>query len=190
MSNLNQVDIKRAADKLGVEPAKVWAVTEVESNGYGMLPSGKPKILFERHVFRKELAKRGIKTDGLPESICSVKTGGYQGGEAEYNRLDRAAKIEREAALSSCSWGLFQIMGYHWKALKYASLQEFVNAMYSGEAGQLDAFVRFIQANPQLDKALKSGDWTAFAKGYNGAGYKANRYDEKLKAAYDKHASK
>jgi hypothetical protein len=32
--------------------------------------------------------------------------------------------------------------------------------------------------------ALRSLDWAAFAKGYNGPGYSANKYDRKLAKAY------
>lgn len=39
------------AEGLGVEPAKIEAVDEVESRGDGVLPSGEPKILFEAHWF-------------------------------------------------------------------------------------------------------------------------------------------
>ena len=99
--------------------------------------------------------------------------------------MDKAAAlIDRDCALQSASWGLFQIMGFHWKALGYAHLQDFINAMYRSEAGQLDAFVRFIKINPAIHKALKAHDWASFAKGYNGPAYKINQYDTKLAAAY------
>jgi hypothetical protein len=34
---------------------------------------------------------------------------------------------------------------------------------------------------------LENLDWAKFARGYNGAGYKQNKYDEKLAAAYKKY---
>jgi hypothetical protein len=39
-----------------------------------------------------------------------------------------------------------------------------------------------------LDVALAKRDWTAFARGYNGKGYAANRYDERLRLAFAKWA--
>lgn len=34
---------------------------------------------------------------------------------------------------------------------------------------------------------LQRHDWAGFARGYNGAGYKRNNYDEKLRQAYNKY---
>jgi hypothetical protein len=120
--------------------------------------------------------------------IVNPKSGGYSGGAAEHERLGRAAAIDRECALSSCSWGAFQIMGYHWKGLGYASQQAFINAMYASESQQLDAFVRFIKADPVLVRALKALDWPAFARRYNGPNFSRNQYDKKMSNAYNKAA--
>lgn len=51
---------------------------------------------------------------------------------------------------------------------------------------QLRIFAKYIQVN-NLTKHLKAKQWEAFAKGYNGPGYKANRYHEKLEKAYKKY---
>jgi N-acetyl-anhydromuramyl-L-alanine amidase AmpD len=45
---------------------------------------------------------------------------------------------------------------------------------------------RFIQKSG-LKKALDNRDWEAFARGYNGAGYRRNAYHTKLAAAYQRH---
>jgi hypothetical protein len=37
--------------------------------------------------------------------------------------------------------------------------------------------------------ALRQRDWAAFARGYNGPGYRANRYDAKLAQAFARHSS-
>ncbi|HEX5362389.1 MAG TPA: N-acetylmuramidase family protein [Fluviicoccus sp.] len=189
---LKAEDYSAAAAALGVPVAAVRAVTDVESKGSGFLEDGRPVILFERHIMRHRLLQVGRKDVGDLQvkfpSIVNSKPGGYKGGKAEHDRLGLAATIHRQCALESCSWGLFQIMGFHWKALGYASVQEFINAMYRNEAGQLDAFVRFIKANPNLLKALKAQDWAAFAKGYNGPGYAANKYDTKMAAAFEHHS--
>jgi len=175
---LTPEDFQNAANKLGVTVPHIKAVTEVESLGSGFLSDGRPKILFERHVFRKRLIEKGISVQNTPNDIVNAASGGYLGGAKEHDRLERAAKIDRDAALESASWGMFQIMGYHWKTLGYASLQAFINAMYRDEAGQLDAFVRFIQADPRLLRALKSQDWRTFALIYNGPATKG--YDVKM----------
>jgi hypothetical protein len=188
---LSAADLVRAAQALGVELAAVRAVNEVESRGHGMLPeTGKPVILFERHVFWDRLEAHGI--DPAPAaakwpSIVSQERGGYRGGAAEYTRLATACMIDRAAALEACSWGAFQVMGYHWQRLGYASVEDFVERMGASEAEQLDAFVRFISADKTLLAALKARKWSTFALHYNGEDYKANMYDTKLATAYKKY---
>lgn len=188
---LKAEDYSAAAAALGVPVAAIRAVTDVESKGSGFHDDGRPLILFERHIMRRQLKAIGKNVDDLEAKfpiVVNSKSGGYKGGKAEHDRLGIAASIHRQCALESCSWGLFQIMGFHWKLLGYASVQEFVNAMYRDEAAHLDAFVRFIKANPHLHKALKAQDWTALARGYNGPAFAVNKYDVKLAAAFDKHS--
>lgn len=57
---LSEEDLINFANRYGLELAVVKAVNEVESLGKGFLISGKPKILFEGHVFWKQLKKRDI----------------------------------------------------------------------------------------------------------------------------------
>jgi hypothetical protein len=195
MKLLTEQDYARAAERLGWEVAAVKAVAEVESRGAGFLADGRPKILFERHIFRRELLKRGIDTRAYereqPE-LVNVKPGGYKGGAEEWRRLDDAVHINRDAALSSASWGKFQIMGFNWKASGAASIQDFVNRMYRSEGAQLDAFVEFVK-DQGIDDEVQRHDWAAFAEKYNGPGYddapgRANDYDTKLADAYARHA--
>jgi hypothetical protein len=180
-----------AATLLGVEVALIHAVAEVESKGAGFLDAHRPKILFERHCFYKALKAKGADADGfatrMPD-ICNPVAGGYEGGAHEYDRLEIAATIDHAAAYESASWGAFQIMGFHWKALGYASIDDFVSEMHESEEAQLDAFVRFVKASPKLVKALKTKDFAAFAEGYNGEEYRKFAYDTKMAAAYRRYA--
>ena len=57
---LTDADINFVAQQLGVEPACVKAVYTVESSGKGFLSNGDPKILFEGHIFWRQLKKLGI----------------------------------------------------------------------------------------------------------------------------------
>jgi hypothetical protein len=187
---LAQADLARAAATLGIHIALMQAVNEVESAGSGFEANGKPKILFERHVFHRQLLAHGFTVDEvaalatLQPAILSTQTGGYQGGVAEHPRLARASQIHPAAAIESASWGAFQIMGHHWQRLGYASAEAFATAMRTSEAGQLEAFVRFVKADPALHKALKGKKWAEFAKRYNGPAYARNLYDVKLERAY------
>lgn len=182
-----------AAKFLGVEEAAVKAVASVESQGYGFIKDATgarvPKILFERHIMFKRLRDfTPIKSKDMAAKypdIINESPGGYKGGLAEWERLDRAIKIDRVSALESASWGSFQIMGFHWKALGFNSVQEFVNKAYT-EEGQLDLFVRFVKASPNVLRALKAKDWVGVARSYNGPGYAVNKYDIKMKEAYER----
>ena len=177
-----------AAGALGCQVAAVKAVTQVESRGSGFLASGEPVILFERHWMYKLLVKKGVTP--VISDVCDPKAGGYKGGKAEHDRLAKAVLIDRDCALQSASWGLFQIMGFNYKILGYANIQAFVNDACKSEATQLNMFVKFLKANPSMLSALRSRDWENFAKLYNGPRYKDNHYDTKLKTAYDSYMPK
>jgi hypothetical protein len=183
---LTEDDYKKAADKLGCDVAAVKAVAEVESGPHGaFLPSGDPVILFERHKFSKFT---GGKYDHTNPGISNRTPGGYGAVSQQPARYQEAAALDADAAGQSCSWGRFQVMGFHWKDLGYPSLKDFIDGMYVSEANHLDAFLRFIEKNG-LAKHLKNKNWAALAQGYNGVNYKINKYDDKLAAAYRKHSS-
>ena len=186
-------DLKNFATEFGLELAAVKAVNEVESSGKGFLINGKPKILFEGHIFWKELKRRGInpevvkKQDNANVLYPSWTRIHYQGGDKEYSRLNQAINITsdprvKEAALASASWGSFQIMGFHAKSLGYTSVQDFVDRMYLHEREHLRAFGRFLQVNGIIG-FLKAKNWAKVAEKYNGSGYRTNKYDEKLAKA-------
>ena len=192
---LRQADLVGAAETLEVELAAVMAVNEVESRGVGFNIGGPrhsaPIILFERHIMRRRLVHHGISPAPWEEKrpmLVNRRPGGYQGGPHEHGRLARAAEIHTEAAIESASWGLFQIMGFHWARLGYTSAAVWREAMAAGEGRQLEAFVRFIEADPALHAALRRRDWRDFAHRYNGPDFEHNDYDTKLAAAYRRHA--
>lgn len=186
---LTHDDVVWAANELGCKVAAVMAVNEVESKGEGFFKDGRPVILFERHIMARMLGDHGINYKSFMQSspgLVNTASGGYVGGVREYDRLENAKKISVEAALESASWGAYQIMGFHWELLGYSSIQAFVAEMYKGERQQLEAFVKFIKSQPALLKAMRACDWVSFARYYNGASYAKNKYDTKLKAAFDR----
>jgi hypothetical protein len=183
---LHPADFERAARDLQCDIAAIYAVSEIESSRGGFLPSGRPVILFEAHVFSRET--KG-KYDATHPEISSPKWNRslYKGGEKEHERLDAAMKLDRDAAWRSASWGRFQIMGFNHKAAGYAKIEDFIAAMQESEGNHLDAFVSFLKTN-RLDAPLREKRWTAFAEGYNGKGQAKNQYDQKLEKAFEKHA--
>ena len=179
---LTDTDFVAAANMLNVLVAAVKAVVSVESSGSGFFQDGRPKILFEAHYF-SDLT--GHIYDGSHPDISSRSWNRelYIGGSGEYNRLEKAKKLNEAAALKSASWGLPQIMGENFSISGYSDVFSFVKDMYETEGKQLKAMANFIKGNG-LDKALRNLDWDAFAEGYNGSGYRQNQYHTKLADAF------
>jgi hypothetical protein len=166
---------------LGVEPAAVKAVTDVEAGGNGFLSDGRPKILFENYWFWK--LTNGAYGSCMDISCDHWDRSWYKGGAAEYDRLNAAYSKDSAAALQSASWGAFQVMGFNYNSVGYPTIDAFIGDMLCGSAGHMRAFLGFVR-NKGLIPALQSKDWASFAYRYNGAGYKANNYDGKMAAAY------
>ena len=108
----------------------------------------------------------------------------YYGGDKEYIRLKQAQSINESIANQSASWGLFQIMGFNYKAAGYNDIDTFVDEMYYSEHLQFQAGCNFIASNAGIINALRKKDWTTFARLYNGPAYAQNNYHNKLAAAY------
>jgi hypothetical protein len=184
---LSAEDFEAAAKTLDVDAASIQAVAEVETSGNAFDDSGRPRILFERHYFHRQT---GGRYDAKHASISNARSGGYGKFSAQYTKLEEAYRLAPEAALRSASWGRFQIMGDNFKAAGYASVSEFVLAMTRAEAEHLKAFSNFVLSHKSMHAALKKQDWAAFARAYNGPGYKANKYDTKLSEAYQHYSEK
>jgi len=172
--------IEACAHKLSVQPADIWTVLRVEARGCGYFADRRPVILFERHIFSRRTQGR---FDSQAPDISNRKAGGYASGVAEYQRLERAMALDEQAALESASWGMAQVMGFHASDLGYGTADSFVRRMMASEDEQLEALATYIQRN-DLAKALRDHDWATFARGYNGAGYEKNQYDQKLAKAW------
>src|SRR5690606_34802475 len=139
----------------------------------------------EGHYFDRRLA--GAKRDrARQEGLASPQAGRIANPASQAARwklVARAAAIDRAAAYESVSWGIGQVMGAHWAWLGHASVDALVAEARDGVAGQLRLMTGYI-AKAGLAGALRSHDWAAFARGYNGPNYRANAYDAKLARAY------
>lgn len=181
-------------DMQASEAATIWAVVDVETSGVtqgcGFRSNGRPQILFERHIFRRETKGR---FNGTAPHL-SGPAGGYGGLATQYSKLEEALALceanglGREPALRSVSWGLGQIMGFNATPAGFDSAEAMVNAMLDGEDAQVLAMANFLRSQ-NLHKSLLRRDWSGFARGYNGASYAQNRYDIKLEQAYVRLAS-
>lgn len=187
-TNRNAPPITRAeivgfAASLGVQPYQLQAFATVESNGAGYLRSGLPKILWERHYFWRRLRIRiPLVSDPAP--------GGYtldsnrNGLNDSWEKLLIGCERDPVAAFESASWGKFQIMGAHWKALGYPSPFHFAYSHTLSESGHYKAFVKFIQAN-RLAQLLRQtstdpNDNIPLVRRYNGPGFRKNAYHIRL----------
>lgn len=184
---LEDLDLPRVGAMIGVGEDEVHAFIEVETKGGGFDAQGRPKILFEPHVFYRCLPA-GARRDQAVKAGLACKSWGQlpYGKESEqYPKLLRALLIDETAALKACSWGLGQVLGENHVAAGYETVQAMVADFTLDEDNHLEASIRFIKANG-LDDELRRHDWAAFACGYNGPGYKKNGYDTKLAAAFAK----
>jgi len=181
---LQSADISRLAATIGCGEDHLHAVMEVETRGGGFDKYGRIKMLFEPHIFYREL--QGAERErAVQQGLAYRRWGEKRYPSDSYPRLLAAKEINQTAALNSASYGLGQIMGFNHAAAGYPTAQAMVLAFKDDEAVHLAAMVEFIVSNG-LDEELRAEDWRGFARGYNGAGYAKHGYHTKLKAAFDK----
>ena len=183
--------IERVARENGIEPATLKAVAEVESGGRAFAMVGgrkEPLIRFEGHYFDR-LIGDDRRAEARKAGLASPRAGTVanpRGQAGRWQMLERAAQIDRAAALQSVSWGIGQVMGAHWKHLGFGSPEALAREARSGIEGQVRLMLRFIHAN-RLTSLLHARDWAGFARRYNGPAYAKNRYDVRLAAAHARH---
>lgn len=185
-------DLKLALGQIArdhdLEPAVLKAVVEVESNGkLGAKVNGKfePLIRFEGHYFYR-LLPNAKRNKAIVQGLASAKAGKVKNPlrqAVRWKRLKRAEAIDRPAALASCSWGVGQVMGSHWRWLGYASIDALVADARDGAEGQILLMMRYIKKAGLIEK-LQDHDWAGFARAYNGPAYRKYKYDTKMQDAY------
>lgn len=178
-------DIELIAAKDGIPAENLMAVTHVESAGITFwIVGGKqvPAARPERHYFYR-LLKGAERDRAVREGLAHPSLGTLANGrEAVYAVIDRMRAINDTVAIESCSWGLGQVMGENWRRLGYSSAQALLAENMSGSAGQIECMMKFIRADARCLQAIRTGDFTTFARIYNGPGYAANNYDNNMRA--------
>lgn len=197
-------DYEAAAKELGCEVEVIKSIArqetgKLEALGLGAFDkSHRPTILYERHIFSRITS--GVFDARYPD-LSSAKE--YLAGTAkskdgkkfddgehygmfswQYKRLAKASLLDKEAAIQACSWGKFQVLGINYKICGFSSAVAFAKAMCKSEKEHLNVMVAFCKGN-KLEPALKSRNWQAIAKTYNGPKYKRNKYDTELEAHYN-----
>jgi hypothetical protein len=181
-ARLGMRHFEESAQRLGCEVAAVRAVVKVESGTAGFASNGHPTILFEPHIFSR-LTNSRFDASNPDVSYPVWRTKPYPTTPAlKWAQLSKAFALDPDAALSSASWGLFQIMGMNYAKCGYASVRDFVVDQAKSEERQLVAFEAFVQKSGLVDE-LQRLDWEGFARVYNGPGQVA-RYGKLLADAY------
>lgn len=179
---IEDLDLPRIGARIGVGEDEIHAIIDVESSGGGFDKAGRPKILFEPHVFYRNLSG-DKRTRAVREGLAYPK---WRRGAPAYSDpwgyLVKAMAIDETAALKAASWGLGQVLGENFGLAGYGTPQAMVLDFMADEDNHLEAMIRFIIAR-DLDDELRRHDWTGFARGYNGSG-QVPYYAGKLAIAY------
>lgn len=182
---LDDIDLPKIGALMGVGEDEIHAIIETETSGSGFDSEGRPRILFEPHIFYRLLAGTPEQAKAVAAGLAYPKWGAQPYPHDSYPRLLAAIELNRELALKACSWGLGQIMGENHHTAGYDTVEAMVQAFTEDEEHHLEAMARFI-INNHLDDELRAHNWAAFARGYNGPGYAKNGYDKKLAASFAK----
>lgn len=189
---LAQGDVGDAARVLGIETAVLLAFLEVEAAGRGFDSKNRPKMLFEPHVFWRNL--QGAYRDMAAKLGLAYPKWRRNYPPDSYPRLEKAInRVAREPAFRSASYGLPQILGENHKAAGFASAEAMFSTMKQGEREQLLAMVTLLKswglaAKLQGKDFTNAESWRPAAKTYNGSSYATHGYHTKLAAAFVKHA--
>lgn len=180
---ISDLDFALLARDAGLGEDELHAVVDVETPGDGFDSQGRPRMLFEPHVFYRNL--HGTQRDrAVAQGVAYPSFHNHPPYPRDsYPRLMTASSINHHAALLSASWAIGQLMGFNYKLADYESVEAMVEAFMDSEKAQLEGMIAFIK-NAGLDDALRRHDWDGFARGYNGAAYKANHHAEKLAKRY------
>ncbi len=181
---LDDTDLPRIGARIGVGEDELHAFMDVEAAGSGFDGKGRPKMLFEPHVFYRNLT--GAKRDqAVKAGLAYERWGTRPYPKDSYPRLEKAVAIDEAAALRSASWGLGQVLGENFRLVGYRSPGAMVRAFMDDEEAHLDAIVDFLIARG-IDDDLRRHDWAAVARAYNGPGYAKHGYDRRMAQAFAK----
>ena len=206
--------IDKIAGGLEVEPAALHAVAAVEVGEIPYPGLGAPIIRFEVHKFlqrfpsSKTVQLRTTSPSGEaltawhkdahwyksdPDDDWQRVHSGSQGDE--WAAMIQAQSEDPTAAWECASYGVGQLMGWHWDLIGCNSVQRMVGqATGGGVDKQIEQWARYIEADHDgaMLLALQQQDWETFVRYYNGPGqveYYTNamlkRYDEAVKVLAD-----
>jgi hypothetical protein len=186
---LDDIDLPRIGATIGVGEDPVHAMMDVEARGRGFDRYNRPQMLFEPHVFYRELGPGSDRERAVIEDLAYRRWGHRPYPRDSYDRLRAAMRINREAALRSASWGLGQVMGFNCEMVGFASAEAMVANLIDDEETHLELMIRFITAAgidnemrawDALTRPTQAADCADFARAYNGEGYARHGYHRRL----------
>jgi hypothetical protein len=170
------------AGNLGIEPEVIVATLAVESGGRSAGADGRLLIRFENHIFRQHWADARFGDHFLFDpaktwqghhwrpTINDVFRACHMGDQpGEWEVFDFACSLDDNAAKASISMGLTQVMGFNHGTLGYGTPAAMFDAFSRGPRYQVIGFADFVLKNGAVP-ALQQGDYSTFARIYNGSG--------------------
>lgn len=182
---LEDIDIPKIASLINCGEDELHAFMDVEAAGSGFDDLNRPKMLFEPHLFYRNLS--GAQRDRAVSLGLAYPKWKKLYPRDSYPRLKEAMVINEEAALKSASWGLGQILGSNYADIGYGSVREMVESFKQDEENHLRSIIEFLITN-NIDDDLAAHRWAVVARVYNGPSYADNQYDIKLAKAFAKWA--
>jgi hypothetical protein len=164
----------KAAKEIGCEVAAIKAIWAVEAASRGFLRDRSLIRRFEPHHMPG--SKMGWRE--------SLKIGPKRREEMMVAAFGRSP----EYACRASSWGGPQIMGFNAEEAGHETATEMVEEMADDEDKHLSSFVTLVLAWG-LAGAIRSHNWLAFAKRYNGSG-QPEVYAQRIEAAYQQLSGK
>ena len=177
----------RLCKEKDIDPACAVAVLCVESSGKGFEQNNGNRMIirFENHKFWKYWGSRNPALFARHFRYRSGKawTGhewraaeddewsGFHGNQAaEWKVFEFARSLDADAAMLSISMGAPQIMGFHYKRIGYASVQQMFEAFSDDMSAHIYGLFDFF--SDAMTAKLRRLDFEGFAGGYNGSGQK------------------
>ena len=179
---LTDKDIQLLSFESEIPEYLLRAVIEVEARQKGSHSSGALVHRIELHKVYKYssgAARNRLLAEGLAHKDYKVAL--RWGSANSYPKLEQIAEIGgTELACLSCSWGMGQIMGFNHRVAGFDTAEAMVRNFAESERNQVAGMIEFID-DAGLKGHLLAERWANFAAGYNGASYRDNNYDVKLK---------
>lgn len=174
---------------------RIMAVAKVESAGSSYTNDGLVKILWERHLFYRQVKKVIYFAGYKNQYISHPDFGGYTMDinnnkiNDSWEKLSYAVCTDVDAAIQSISIGKFQVLGKYYKEMGYKQPIDMLWDASRSESSHYNMLANYILKVANLKNAflrISANPETCrdFAKGYNGSMYAKYDYHTKIASAY------